>query len=199
MFYRTEDGHGLKYNPFKAIIAPRPIGWISTADSEGHANLAPYSFFQAMQDTPPVIGFSSGHTKPGMDTAKDSITLIRETEVFGISIVPYALKDAMNVSSTPFERGVDEFERAGLEKIEAREIPVPLVKSAPISMECRLRDIIALDAADWVIGDVVAIHIDDAYIRDGLLDVTLYQPLARLGYKDYCKVDQIFELPRPKI
>ena len=198
MFYRTSEDHGLKYNPLKAIIAPRPIAWVSTRDANGRDNLAPYSFFQAMQDTPPVLGFSSGHKKPGFETGKDSVANIKETKQFAVNIVPFAMRDAMNVSSAHFEHGVDEFDQAGLEKVAAQAVDVSLVKGVPVSMECRLRDVITLDEADWVIGDVVAIHIEDQYIVDGKLDVTKYEPLARLGYKDYAKIDNVFALERPK-
>ncbi|MEM9717013.1 MAG: flavin reductase family protein [Pseudomonadota bacterium] len=198
MFYRTEDGHGLKYNPFKAIIAPRPIGWISTVGQNGVANLAPYSFFQAMQDTPPVIGFASARFKNGVVTDKDSIANIRQTKEFAVNIVSYDLRHAMNTSSAPVEIDIDEFETSGLTKMASQVVDVPLVAEAPVSLECRLRDIIALEATDWVMGDVVAVHINDDFIRDGMLDLAAYQPLARLGYKDYCKVDQIFELERPE-
>ena len=196
MFYRPEEGHGLKYNPFKAIIAPRPIGWISSVSKSGIANLAPYSFFQAMQDSPPVLGFASAH-KDASATAKDSIANIRDTGEFVVNIVSFDLKDAMNTSSAPVDADVDEFETAGLTKMAGSVVTAPCVAEAPISMECKLRDIVPLEHTDWVMGDVVGVHIKDEFLKDGILDVTRYRPLARLGYKDYSSVDEVFSLTRP--
>ncbi|MEO0344214.1 MAG: flavin reductase family protein [Pseudomonadota bacterium] len=198
MFYRPKDGHGLKFNPFKAIVAPRPIGWISSQDKNGVANLAPYSFFQALQDTPPVICYASARHKPGFETEKDSVANIRETEEFGVSIVSFDLRNAMNASSATLPREVDEFAAAGLKKMAGHVISAPLVEDAPISMECTLRDIIALDATDVVIGDIVGVHIKDTLLEDGILDITQYQPLARMGYKDYAVITEVFALERPK-
>ena len=199
MFYTTdENNHGLRYNPFKAIIAPRPIAWVSTRGDQGD-NLAPYSFFNAMSDSPPMIGFSAGPQKIKRDEPKDSFENIKNSGVFCVSIVPYALRDAMNLTAGHYAHGDDEFVRAGLSKGQARTIDAPFVAQAPVALECKLWQIIDLPApghAHWVIGQVSAVHIKDDLIVDGLLDVTRYEPLARLGYKDYAKVDEVFMLER---
>src|SRR5688500_18013105 len=116
MFYRPADGHGLPHNPFKAVVAPRPIGWISTRGAAGGDNLAPYSFFNAMADRPPQVVFGSNDPKPSGELPKDSLAYIRETGVFCVNVVEFEARDAMNRSSKALPRGVDEFEAAGIEK-----------------------------------------------------------------------------------
>jgi len=200
MFYRPDlDDHGLPHNPFKAIISPRPIAWVSTLNAEGVANLAPYSFFNGVQDTPPMLMFSSSGPKSGGDAPKDSLANIRATGAFCVNIVSDALKDAMNITSTHFDHGIDEFEQAGLEKGTSRVIKPPYVAASPIAMECTLHAIIPLPGdGHMVLGKVVGVHIKDAYIINGLLDVTRYKPLARLGYTDYASVEKVFSLKRPE-
>ncbi len=199
MFYDPAHGHGLPHNPFKALVSPRPIGWISTRDAQGGANLAPYSFFNAINENPPMVMFSSGSRKIGTDERKDSVANIRATGAFCINMVSYALRDAMNVTCAHYPQGVDEFEKAGLAKAQGKIVDVPYVRDAPAVMECTLHDIITLPGdQDLVLGLVVGIHIDDSHIKDGLLDVTSYQPLARLGYKDYAAIKEVFSLDRPK-
>lgn len=200
MFYSTTaNDHGLRYNPFKAIVSPRPIAWISSQDSNGNANLAPYSFFNGMQDSPPVIGFGSGPTKVGIDEPKDSLANIQETGVFCVNIVSDALKDQMNLTSKHVAHSVDEFEIAGLTKGQAQTISCPYVAQSPITLECTLHEIITLPGTSkWVIGCVTGVHIKDEFIVDGKVDVTKYQPVARLGYKDYATIKEVYELERPK-
>ena len=198
MFYDPAKGHGLPHNPFKAIVSPRPIGWISTRDAQGGANLAPYSFFNAINENPPMVMFSSGPRKIDSDERKDSVANIRATGEFCVNMVSHALRDAMNVTCAHYPQGVDEFEKAGLKKAQAKMIDVPFVQDAPAVMECRLHDIIELPGGQHlVLGIVVGIHIDDRHIKDGQLDVTSYQPLARLGYKDYASITEVFSLDRP--
>jgi flavin reductase (DIM6/NTAB) family NADH-FMN oxidoreductase RutF len=201
MFYRPGiDGHGLPYNPFKAIVSPRPIGWISSLDAQGRANLAPYSFFNALADRPPMVMYSSNGTKPGLAEGKDSLANIRETGEFVVNIVPYSLRDRMNVSSAHYPAGEDEFARAGLTPLPCRVVRPPRVGEAPASLECRVWKIVELpgEANVMVIGEVVGVHIDDAMLVDGRLDVTRYAPLARLGYRDYAAVREVFALDRPE-
>ena len=198
MFYTSEKmDHGLPFNPFKAIVTPRPIAWVSTMDSDGRVNLAPYSFFNGLSDVPPIIGFSISPTKPdGSD--KDSRRNIKETGQFCVSIVSSALKDAMNITSTHFDAGVDEFERAGLAKGTSRLVKPPFVAQSPASMECELHSMTDLPGGyTWVIGMVQAFHLDDACIKEGKFDVQYYRPLSRLGYKDYAEVKEVFSLKRP--
>ena len=191
MFYRPEDGHGLSHNPFNAIIAPRPIGWISSRGSEGD-NLAPYSFFNAVAYVPPQVMFAS-------TAAKDSLANIRETGVFAVNIVEFAARDAMNASSAAAARGVDEFALAGVAKAECDTIPCPRVAGAPATLECRMTQIIPVQgkANFLILGEVTGIHMRDDCVVDGRFDVTRFSPLARLGYKDYAVVREVFEMPRP--
>lgn len=199
MFYRPADGHGLPHNPFNAIVTPRPIGWISTRNGEGRDNLAPYSFFNAVAYTPPQVMFSSTSAKPDRDGTKDSVANIRETGVFCVNIVSYALRDAMNVTSGGYEREIDEFARAGLEKLPCETIDCARVATAPAHLECRLTQIVTLrgETNFTVFGEVTGVHIDDGHLVDGMLDVTRFQPLARLGYRDYARVTELFSLKRP--
>lgn len=200
MFYRPGiDPHGLPHNPFKAIVSPRPIGWISTLDAEGLPNLAPYSFFNAIADEPPMVCYSSTGAKNRAGEGKDTVANIRATGEFVVNIVSLALRDAMNASSAPLPHGSDEFDAAGLEKARCEVVAPPRVKAAPASLECRLWKTIDLPgpANILVIGEVVGVHIDEAVLREGVFDVTLYQPLSRLGYRDYASVAEVFSLSRP--
>jgi len=199
MFYRPEDGHGLPHNPFNAIITPRPIGWISTRSSDGIANLAPYSFFNGVAYDPPQVMFSSTGTKPDQGDTKDSLANIRETGVFCVNIVEFSARHAMNASSETLGKEIDEFAHAGVTPVECDTINCPRVGDAPAALECRLTQIIDLPGSNnrIVLGQVTGIHIRDNCLVDGRFDVTIYQPLARLGYRDYTHVEQVFELTRP--
>ena len=198
MFYRPQDGHPLPHNPFKAMIVPRPIGWISTVDKAGRANLAPYSFFNGVSDTPPMVMFSATGTKEGRDEIKDSVANLRESGEFVVNLVSEAMVDAMNVSSGIYGRGDDEFIRAGLEKLPSETVAPPRVAGAPGALECRLWREVELPGGNIVmIGEVTGIHLDDAHLKDGIFDVTSFRPLARLGYRDYAVVDSVFALNRP--
>ncbi len=198
MFYRPEDGHDLPHNPFKAIVSPRPIGWISTRGGQGD-NLAPYSFFNAVADAPPQVMFSSTFGKQDRTYGKDSVSLIGETGVFCVNIVSLALRDAMNASSASLPAGRDEFAEAGLQKAECETIDCPRVAAAPAALECRMLSIQHLkgDMNVMVLGEVTGVHINDEFLRDGMFDVTLFQPLVRLGYRDYAAVEKVFSLNRP--
>ena len=198
MFYRPEEGHSLPHNPFKAIVTPRPIGWISTRGAQGD-NLAPYSFFNAVADAPPQVIFSSTSAKSDRAFGKDSVSQIAETGVFCVNIVSYALRDAMNTSSGALAAGEDEFAAAGLEKAECETIDCPRVAAAPAALECRMLSITTLkgDTNLLVLGEVTGVHIDARFLKEGLLDVTAYQPLSRLGYRDYAAISEVFPLNRP--
>ena len=199
MFYRPEDGHGLPHNPFGAIVSPRPIGWISSRDAEGRDNLAPYSFFNAVAYVPAQVMFASTSAKPDRGDTKDSVANIRETGVFCVNIVSDALRDAMNASSSALPREKDEFAHAGLEREECRTIACARVAAAPASLECRMTRILQLEGkANFVVfGEVTGIHLRDDCLVDGVFDVTRYKPLARLGYRDYARVEEVFALARP--
>jgi flavin reductase (DIM6/NTAB) family NADH-FMN oxidoreductase RutF len=156
MFYRPEDGHGLPHNPFNAIVTPRPIGWISTRGSDGQDNLAPYSFFNAVAYVPPQVMFASTSAKPDRGDTKDSVAQIRDTGVFAVNVVEYAMRDAMNMSSGPWDKGIDEFDKAGIEKADCDTINCPRVAAAPATLECKLTQILSTcsastRSAEWAI------------------------------------------------
>ncbi|TFL17963.1 flavin reductase family protein [Jannaschia formosa] len=198
MFYRPEDGHGLPHNPFNAIVTPRPIGWISTRAGAGD-NLAPYSFFNAVAYVPPQVMFASTSSKDDREGTKDSVAQIRESGVFCVNIVEYAARDAMNATSGAHAAGVDEFAVAGLEKRQCETIDCPRVADAPAALECTLTQIVKLpgEANFAVFGVVTGVHMRDDCLVDGRFDVTTFQPLSRLGYRDYARVTELFELKRP--
>jgi len=199
MFYRPADGHDLPHNPFNAIVTPRPIGWISSRGKDGIDNLAPYSFFNAVAYTPPQVMFASTSGKTDRHMGKDSVANIDETGVFCANIVEYAARHAMNVTSGSHPAGIDEFELAELEKAECETIACSYVAKAPAVLECALRKIVALegDGNVMVLGEVIGIHLRDDCLKDGRFDVTTFQPLARLGYRDYSAVRDLFSLDRP--
>jgi len=192
MFYRPEDGHGLPHNPFNAIVTPRPIGWISTIGADGVRNLAPYSFFNAVAYVPPQVMFASNGNK-------DSVRNIRETGVFCTNVAAYEMRDKMNKSSAALPRDVDEFAHAGLEAATCETINCPRIKDVPASMECRMTQIIQLEGPDnyAIFGEVTGVHIRADCLVDGRFDVTTFQPLSRLGYRDYAVVERVFTLGRP--
>jgi flavin reductase (DIM6/NTAB) family NADH-FMN oxidoreductase RutF len=200
MFYETEkNDHGLPHNPFKAIVSPRPIGWISSLDKDGRANLAPYSFFNAVCDTPPIVMFSSSGYK-------DSVANIDATGEFVCNMASLNLKDAMNQTSAAVSHEISEFDLSGLEMAASRLVKAPRVARAVTALECRhlqtlrLKTVEGSDTDNYVVfGQVVGVHIDDAMIVDGMLDVTLFKPLSRLGYKDYAAVTEVFQMGRPKV
>ena len=199
MFYRPEDGHGLPHNPFNAVVTPRPIGWISSRDAQGRDNLAPYSFFNAVAYVPPQVMFASTAAKPDREGTKDSVGNIRETGVSCVNIVEYAMRNVMNVSSGTYPREVDEFDRAGIERAECETIACSRVAGAPANLECRLTQIVQLpgEANFVVFGEVTGVHLRDDCLVDGRFDITTFQPLARLGYRDYARVTELFSLARP--
>lgn len=200
LFYETDtNAHGLKHDPFKAIVAPRPIGWIGTKAADGRLNLAPYSFFNAVSDRPKLVMFSSsGH--------KDSVANIEETGVFTCSLASRHLADAMNASSVAVARGVDEFVIAKLTPVEGRLVDAPYVGEAYAALECRatqiLRpvDIDGRESDNWVVfGQVVGIHISPEIVRGGMLDMGIARPLGRMGYMDYSDGGaDVFTMMRPK-
>ena len=198
MFYdAVARAHGLKHDPFKALVSPRPIGWIGSKSASGKCNLAPYSFFNAFSSYPHIVGFSS-------EGYKDSISNIEATGAFSCSLAVWDLREQMNVSSASVEADVDEFELAGLTPVQCEMVDAPRVGEAPAALECKYLktvDFVTTDGrevgARLVIGEVVGIHIDDRLIEDGIVDITKARPLARLGYKDYCVVNEVFQMTRP--
>jgi flavin reductase (DIM6/NTAB) family NADH-FMN oxidoreductase RutF len=191
MFYRPAEGHGLRHNPFNAIIAPRPIAWLSTTGCMGD-NLAPYSFFNAAAYMPPQVMFAS-------TGIKDSVLNIRETGVFCVNIVEAAMLQAMNETSAPLPRDADEFALNGLRKQPCTTIPCPRLAGAPAALECTLVQEIALRGTDniLILGEVTGIHLRDDCVVNGRFEVTRFHPVARLGYRDYTIVREVIDLPRP--
>lgn len=200
MFYETRlrDKSLLPHDPFKAIVTPRPIGWISSRALDGRVNLAPYSFFNAFSSTPPTIGFSS-------EGLKDSAAFAIESGEFVANLASFDLFHKMSETSAPLPRGASEFEHAGLTMAESRLVKPPRVAEAHAALECKVVEIIQLrnrrgDPLDnhLVLGEVIGVHIEDGYIRDGRFDTAKAQPLARLGYQDYAYVEKLVSLARPK-
>jgi flavin reductase (DIM6/NTAB) family NADH-FMN oxidoreductase RutF len=197
-FYEPRLGHGLPHDPFNAIVGPRPIGWISSQDSQGRLNLAPYSFFNAFNYTPPLIGFAS-------IGAKDTLRNIEQTGEFVWNLTTRALADQMNLSSAPLPPGVSEFERAGLATAASRVVSVPRVAASPVAFECRRTQILRLQGADgeavdsWLIlGEVVGIHIDEALLVDGIYATAAARPVLRGGGAgDYFELGELFRMKRP--
>lgn len=200
MFYEPKNGHGLPHNPFNALITPRPIGWMSTRGADGSDNLAPYSFFNGVSYEPPQVMFASTASKADRARGKDSVGNIIDTGVFCVNVVCFEMRESMNATSTSAPRDVDEFELAGLKREDCVTIACSRVTDAPASMECRLVKIVDLpgDANIVVFGEVTGIHLRDEYLVDGIFDVTKFQPLARLGYRDYARVSELFSLKRPR-
>jgi len=202
MFYRTDEPHGLPHNPFNAIVVPRPIGWVSTLDAEGAVNLAPYSFFNAVAYFPPQVMYAStgNHVQGGL---KDSVSNIKATGEFVMNMATWPLREKVNLTSAPAPHGTDEFEVAGLSKAPSELVAPPRVAESPVHMECRLVKVVELPADDpaspnlVVFGRVVAVHIDDAVIVDGRVDIERLQPISRLGYQDYGRVTEVFSMERP--
>jgi len=200
MFYNPEIGHNLPHDPFKAIVSPRPIGWISSFDKEKNVNLAPYSFFNAVADNPPMVMFSITGQKTNNIPLKDTLKNIVETKCFVVNVVSKDLLHQMNQTSGHYPKDIDEFISAKLEKSNCVNIDVPRVKKSPASLECILHKVLKLPgfSNNMVIGKVVGIHINDQNLKNGLFDVLTYDPIARMGYKDYISVSKKFELDRPK-
>jgi flavin reductase (DIM6/NTAB) family NADH-FMN oxidoreductase RutF len=198
--YDPKVGHGLKHDPLNAIIAPRPIGWISTVNTQGVRNLAPYSFFNAFNYRPPIIGFSSTGWK-------DSVRNIEETGQFVWNLATRPLAQAVNISSATVAKDVDEFDLAGLTPAASERVAPPRVAESPVAFECRLTQLIRLtDAEDapvdaWLtLGEVVMVHIDQALLVDGVYDTVAAEPILRGGGSaDYFTIGQAqkFQMRRP--
>lgn len=198
MIYSTAlQDHGLPHDPFKAIVAPRPIGWIGAISGRGEVNLSPYSFFNAVSSRPHIVMFSS-------EERKDAVAFIEETGEFTCSLATKALARQMNMTSAPLPRGQSEFGHAGLAMAPSKFIRPPRVAASPAALECKLLSVQQLADLDgqaiprWmVLGQVVGIFIDEAYLRDGRFDTAGANPIARCGYADYAEVESLFSITRP--
>lgn len=201
MFYDVaKRDHGLPHDPFKALVAPRPIGWITAISIKGEINLSPYSFFNAVSDLPPMVAFAS-HGK------KDALTFIAETGEFVCNLATWKLREAMNETSAPLPRGQNEMEHAGLHPAPSRLVKAPRVAEAPAALECKHLQTVPLTPLSGaepryflVIGQVIGVHIDDRFIVDGLVDTAAMRPIARAGYRDYfvATPETKFAITRPK-
>ena len=198
MFYdpRTEP-HGLAHTPINALVCPRPIGWITTLARDGTVNLAPYSFFNLISGYPPLVMFSAQENKHSQANAE-------ATGEFVYNLATYDLREEMNASSAEFGVGESEPDKLGLEMVASRKVKPPRVKRSPVHFECKYLQTVALFGSDgkrnrssMVIGEVVGIHIDERLIENGMVDITKARPIARLGYMDYCLVDEVFQMMRP--
>ncbi len=198
MFYdAVKNDHGLRHDPFKAIVAPRPIGWVTSMNAKGDINLAPYSFFNGINSRPALVMFSS-------EGFKDSAAFVEQTGEFVCNLATWDLREAMNATAAPLPRGVNEMQRAGLKAAPSRLVKPPRVAASPCALECRLIKIVAIDEIDGkpvdchvVLGQVVGVHIDDRFIVDGLLDTAAMKPIARCGYDQYAVVEAVFSMRRP--
>ena len=203
MFFRPmqHKAAGLAHNPLKAIVSPRPIGWIGSQVTDGSLNLAPYSFFNAISEDPAMVMFSV-QVHPEKDQ-KDSLRNIEETGEFVVNIVSEAQFQAMNVSSGDYDYGDSEFERAGLEPVASATISVPRASGVPAALECKHFQTLPLprnsDGGGYtvIIGTITGIFIDDSVIEDGMLKYDRFVPISRLGYRDYGRITDIFQATRP--
>ncbi|TQI72729.1 flavin reductase (DIM6/NTAB) family NADH-FMN oxidoreductase RutF [Bosea sp. AK1] len=197
IYSATKDDLGLPHDPFKAIVAPRPIGWITALNAKGEVNLSPYSFFNAISSRPNIVMFSS-------ENKKDAVAFAEETGEFTCSLVTKALAQPMNLTSAPLPRGESEYAHAGLEMAPSRFVKPPRVAGTPAALECKLLSVQQLHDLDgqavprWmVLGQVVGIFIDDAFVKDGRFDTAGANPIARCGYADYAEVTSLFSITRP--
>jgi flavin reductase (DIM6/NTAB) family NADH-FMN oxidoreductase RutF len=199
MFYEPhKNDHGLPRDPFKAIVAPRPVGWITSVNAQGEINLAPYSFFNAVSDQPPIVLFSS-------EGYKDSLVFILETKEFVCNLATLDHLEAVVTTGVSFPRGVNEMTEAGLAPAASRLVRPPRVAAAPCALECRLLQVLDLNDLDGkpahrhvVFGQVIGVHIDERFIRNGRVDTAAMAPIARCGYADYAVVDRVIPMVRPK-
>jgi len=201
MFFEIKNDSGLKYNPFKGCIVPRPIAWISSISKEGITNLAPYSYFNAVAEHPPIVMFASGGKKG--DDDKDTIRNIEDTKELVVNIVSLSQKDDMIKTSTPIGYNVSEIDHFKIETLSSNLVKPPRVALSPINLECKYLQTLQLPTDNdkvsnkVVFGQVIAIHIDDKIMTDGKVDITKLKPLCRLGYKQYSAIIDSFDLERP--
>jgi len=194
---QSRDKKIFPHDPFKALVTPRPIGWISTLSARGEVNLAPYSYFNAFSSNPPIVGFSS-------EGDKDSSTFAMESGEFVWSMATWDLRDQMNASAASLARGESEFRHARLDSAPSRLVRPPRVAASPAAFECRVTEMVKLKDLDGsdsgrrlVLGRVVGIHVDERFVRQGRVDSAAMRPIARGGYDEYSVVEQVFSMPRP--
>lgn len=203
MFYEPRlQNSGLAMDPLKALVVPRPIGWISSVDLEGRVNLAPFSFFNMVADSPPIVMFAPSGLKPD-GSPKDSLRNVETVGAFVVNLATWDLREQMNATSARLPAGVNEAEVAGLEMVPSTIVAPPRVKASPVALECRyLKSVVlpSLDPAEpntVLFGDVVGVHVADHLIENGRVDITKARPIARMGYSLYTVVEQTFRMTRP--
>jgi flavin reductase (DIM6/NTAB) family NADH-FMN oxidoreductase RutF len=201
LFYdaRKKNDHGLPYDPFKAIVAPRPIGWITSMSAAGDVNLAPYSWFNGVSSQPPMVMFSS-------ELRKDTLTFVEETKEFVCNFATHELREQVNQTSAPFPRGVNEMAKCGLAPAPSQFVKPPRVAESPCALECKWVQTVSLTDCEGrrtdrhvVFGQVIGVYIDERFIRDGVLDTALMRPIMRAGYHDYFAIspELRFSMKRP--
>jgi flavin reductase (DIM6/NTAB) family NADH-FMN oxidoreductase RutF len=200
MFYDVgKNNHGLPHDPFKAIVAPRPIGWITSMSAAGQINLAPYSWFNGVSSNPPTVMFSS-------ELRKDTLTFIEETREFVCNFATWELREQVNLSAAPFPRGINEMEKCGLVPAPSHLVKPPRVAASPCSLECKWLQTVPLADCEGrltdrhvVFGQVIGVYIDERFIRDGLLNTAAMRPIMRAGYHDYFSIaeEHRFSMKRP--
>ncbi|WP_374369904.1 flavin reductase family protein [Dongia sp.] len=205
MFYEPRlQNSGLTIDPLKALVVPRPIGWISSVDLEGRVNLAPFSFFNMVADSPPIVLFAPSGRKANGEI-KDSRRNVEASGAFVVNMATWDLREQMNATSGQFPAGVNEADVAGLEMVPSRIVNAPRVAASPVALECRYLQTVSLPTLDpdqpndVIFGDVVGVHIDEKLITpEGRVDITIAKPLARLGYSLYTAVTETFAMRRPQ-
>jgi flavin reductase (DIM6/NTAB) family NADH-FMN oxidoreductase RutF len=199
LFYEPHqrDRALLPHDPFKALVIPRPVGWIGTMGTAGAVNLAPYSYFNGFSSNPPIVGFSS-------EGEKDSQVFAMESGEFTWSMATWDLRDQMNATAASLPRGESEFAHAGLETAPSRLVRAPRVKDSPAAFECRVTQMVNLVDVDGrdtgrrlVLGRVVGVHLDERFVKNGRVDSAAMRPIARGGYDEYSVVEKVFTMPRP--
>jgi flavin reductase (DIM6/NTAB) family NADH-FMN oxidoreductase RutF len=203
MFYEPSKGHGLPRDPFKALVAPRPIGWFTTLNDDGSVNVGPYSYFNAVADDPPVVMFAASPRGP--DRVKDSARNALARGEFVHNMVTYELREQMNATSEEVPPGIEEAALAGLDLVPSRLVRPPRIAASPVALECRTVQLLEIPQNGGggptrvVLGEVIGVHIDDRALEDGRVELGRLRPIARLGYANYAVVDTIFRMVRPGV
>lgn len=203
MFYEPRlKNSGLAIDPLKALVVPRPIGWISSVDLEGRINLAPFSFFNLVADSPPIVMFAPTGAKAD-GSLKDSLRNVEAVGAFVVNLATWDLREQMNATSARLPAGINEAEVAGLEMVASKIVAPPRVAASPVALECRYLQSVQLPSLDpeqpntVLFGDVVGVHVADHLIEDGRVDIAKARPIARMGYSLYTVVEQTFRMTRP--
>lgn len=207
MFYEPKSARlptELSHNPFPALVAPRPIAWITSQGADGSQNLAPYSHYNIVSVDPPMVMFAPSD-KEGRGSPKDTLRNVQELPEFVVNVATWAMREAINESSAVLEYGDCELHRCGLATEASLIVRPPRVAGVPAALECRVHDTLRLPTGKHgrgstvVIGEVVGIHIDDSMIVEGRVDAVRMAQLARLGYMDYSVIKETFEILRPMV